>query len=292
MTVNEAPIPQIERKIRDLQKIGLGVMGFAELLIQVRLGYGNEPSIEIARQLMSYINRESTMASHDLAVERGSFPEWDRSKYASPLSYPDWFDRHTGLDPSNWETGFPVRNHSTTTIAPCGTTSIIANTSGGCEPLYDVTYVRNVGEDIRGAERFVEFDDYFLRVLEANEIDVTAVRSEAESLMERGAYDGPHSLLIPGAIADAFVTARTIPASAHVEMQAAFQEHVDSAIAKTINLPASATRDDVDEAFRLAIETRCKGTTVYRDRSRRIQVLARHPIDSSGLPEDARCCPI
>jgi adenosylcobalamin-dependent ribonucleoside-diphosphate reductase len=290
--VNEAPIPQIERKIRGLRKIGLGVMGFAELLIQLGVRYGSEPSIEIARQLMSHINRESTVASHELAVERGSFPEWDRSKYASPLSYPDWFDHHTGLDPTNWEAGFPVRNHSTTTIAPCGTTSIIGNTSGGCEPLYDVAYVRNVGEDIRGAERFVEFDDYFLRVLEANEIDVTAVRSEAESLMERGTYDGPHSLPIPGAIADAFVTARTIPASAHVEMQAAFQEHVDSAIAKTINLPASATRDDVDEAFRLAIETRCKGTTVYRDRSRRIQVLARHPIDPSGLPEDARCCPI
>jgi ribonucleoside-diphosphate reductase alpha chain len=110
--------------------------------------------------------------------------------------------------------------------------------------------------------------------------------------MQRGAYDGPHSLLIPSAIVDAFVTARTIPASANVEMQAAFQEHVDSAIAKTINLPASATRDDVDEAFRLAIETGCKGTTFYRDRSRRIQVFARRPIDPSGPPEDARCCPI
>ncbi|WP_306060899.1 adenosylcobalamin-dependent ribonucleoside-diphosphate reductase [Natronococcus wangiae] len=292
VTVDEAPIPQIDRKVGNLRKIGLGIMGFAELLIQLDVRYGSKPSIEIARQLMEHINRESTVASHELVSDRGPFPEWDRSKYASPPSYPDWFERHTGLDPTSWETGFPVRNHSTTTIAPCGTTSIIGNTSGGCEPLYDVAYFRNVGEDVRGDERFVEFDDYFLRVLEANDIDIEPVRSEAETFMEQGEYSGPHSLSIPVAIADAFVTARVIPPSAHVEMQAAFQEHVDSAISKTINLPPSATRGDVDEAYRLAIETGCKGITVYRDRSRRVQVLARRPIDPSGPPEDARCCPI
>lgn len=297
ITMNEAPIPEIDTKMTSLRKIGLGIMGFAELLIQLGIRYGSPASFEVARQLMAHINRESKRMSHELAEERGVFPEWNDSKYASPEDYPEWFERHTGHKPERWSDGFEVRNHSTTTIAPTGTTSMIANTSSGCEPLYNVAYFKNVAEDVSGDEPFVEFDDYFLRVLKVNDIDVPAIKAEAQDLLRTGEFEGPHSLAIPDAIAEMFVTAREIPPSEHVLMQAAFQEHVDSAISKTINFPREATRENVDEAYRLAIERGCKGITVYRDRSRRVQVLTVRPLEGevvspNGMPEEARCCPL
>lgn len=154
---------------------------------------------------------------------------------------------------------------------------MIGNTSSGCEPLFNVAYFRNVGRDIQGQEPLVEFDDYFLRVLEANDLDVDAIRAEALELMEEGRYEGPRSLSIPEEIADLFVTARDVSAEEHVRVQAAFQEHVDSSISKTINFPIEATREDVERACRLAIELGCKGLTVYRVGSREVQVLGTRP---------------
>jgi ribonucleoside-diphosphate reductase alpha chain len=270
-------------------------MGFAELLVQLGVRYGSDPSFEIARQVMAFVNRESTTASYELALERGAFPEWSTSKYATPMEYPDWFERHTGQRPGDWPGGFPLRNHSTTSIAPTGTTSIVGNTSGGCEPLFNVVYFRNVAQDVRGGEPLVDFDDYFFDVLDANGIDPDEIADEARELLAEDAFEGPASLSIPDAIADLFVTAGDVSAEAHVRMQAAFQQHVDAGISKTVNFPHSATRDDVDRAFHLALELGCKGVTVYRDRSRRVQVLTTRPgepVGSAGRPQETQCCPI
>ncbi|WP_435348885.1 adenosylcobalamin-dependent ribonucleoside-diphosphate reductase [Haloarchaeobius sp. HRN-SO-5] len=295
VTVSRFPVDEITETVTDMRKVGLGIMGLAELLIQFGVRYGTPASVEIADRLMAHVNRESTLASHELATERGVFPAWDESRYADPTANADWFERHTGLDASDWSDGFPIRNHSTTSIAPCGTTGMIANTSGGCEPLFNVVYFKNVGRDVQGDEALVEFDDYFHRTVEANGLEPDALREQALSLMQTGTFHGPADLSIPDGLAELFVTAGEIPAESHVRMQAALQRHVDGAISKTVNLPNDATRADVADAFSLAVELGCKGVTVYRDRSRREQVMTTRPAESTGAgsrPQEARCCPV
>lgn len=274
VTASRFPLEEIELTVGERRKIGLGIMGFAELLAQFGVRYGSDVSVEIADQLMARIDHVATHTSHDLAKERGSFGLWDDSKYAEPTSHADWFRQHTGLDPAEWADGYPIRNHGVTSVAPTGTTSMLANTSGGCEPFYEVVYFKNVGRDVQGADPLVEFDDYFLDVLEANDVHVESVQNEAISLLESGAYDGIRSLPVPDALAHLFVSARDVTPDQHVRVQAAFQRHVDGAVSKTINAPADATRDDVAGAFNHALELDCKGVTVYRTRSRTGQVLA------------------
>jgi ribonucleoside-diphosphate reductase alpha chain len=252
------------------------------MLTQLGVVYGSDASFEVAKQLMLAIARESKRESHELAEARGAFEGWEDSKFAHPTAYEEWFYRHTGLDARDWPDGYKVRNHHTTMIAPTGTTSMIGNTSGGCEPLFDVVYFKDVGEDIEGEEMLVEFADYFLRTLEANGIDVEKVKAEAEELMREGKYKGPRSLPIPEKIAKVFVTANDISPEAHVRMQAAFQEHVDGAISKTINLRHEATPQDVESAYRLAIELDCKGLTVYRVGAREEEVLRRTVAEQEG----------
>ncbi|MFB6155140.1 MAG: adenosylcobalamin-dependent ribonucleoside-diphosphate reductase, partial [Haloferacaceae archaeon] len=150
VTMSDFPVPEIEQKVRDMRKIGLGVMGLAQLYIQLGVRYGSEAGNEIARQVMRHINHGSKWASHELAGERGSFTDWEDSKYANPTGYPEWFERMTGLDPEEWADGFPVRNHNTTTVAPTGTTSMVGNTTGGIEPIYNVAYYKNVSDDVQG----------------------------------------------------------------------------------------------------------------------------------------------
>jgi len=273
ITMSNFPLEEITRKARGLRNIGLGVMGFAQLLLQLQVVYGSDASFEIARRIMAFISHRSKRASHLLAQERGVFTEWKHSRYAQPGRYPEWFRQRTGLDPADWADGFPLRNHHTTTVAPTGTTSMIANTSGGCEPLFNTVYFRNVGKDIQGEDILIEFDDYFLRVLEANGFDVDAVKEEAKSLMRDNRFTGTGSLSIPDELAEIFITTDKIAPEDHVRMQAAFQEYIDSGISKTINFPREATRENVDDAFRLAIELGCKGLTFYRLGSREEQVL-------------------
>jgi ribonucleoside-diphosphate reductase alpha chain len=273
VTVSAAPVEAIRETADEQRKIGLGVMGFAELLVQLGVRYGTPESVEVARVLMRHIDHVSKQASHDLAEERGSFPAWVDSKYADPTAYPDWFRAHVGEDPDDWVDGYPIRNHSTTTVAPTGTTSMLANASPGCEPFFNVVYFKNVDPDVQGEEMLVEFDEYFFGVLAANEVDVAAVRAEAERLLRAGEFTGPADLPIPEEITDLFVLARDVSPADHVRVQAAFQEGVDSGVSKTINAAPDATREDVDDAFHLALELGCKGVTVYRDRSREEQVL-------------------
>jgi len=274
VTMSDFPVPRIEETVRNMRKIGLGVMGLAQLYIQLGIQYGTEAGNEVARQMMTYINHESKWTSHRLAEERGTFAEWDESKYADPTEYREWFEHHTGLDADEWADGFPIRNHNTTTVAPTGTTSMIGNTTGGIEPIYNVAFYKNVSGDVQGDEMLVEFDDYFLRVLEANDVDVEAVKQEAQDQMAANEFDGVSSLsTVPAAISELFVVTGDLSGKQHAAVQCATQEGVDSAISKTCNFPNSASKEDMDEVYRYIYEHGGKGVTVYRDGTRSKQVL-------------------
>ena len=274
VTMSDFPVPAIEQKVREMRKIGLGIMGLAQLYIQLGVRYGSEPGNEIARQLMTHINHGSKRTSHAIADERGSFADWADSKYASPTEYREWFETQTGESADEWADGYPIRNHNTTTIAPTGTTSMVGNTTGGCEPIYNVAYYKNVSDDVQGDEMLVEFDDYFLRVLEANDIDVNAVKREAQEQMGANEFDGVEGLeTVPTAIGELFVITADLTGKDHASVQCACQKGVDSAISKTCNFPNSATKEDMEEVYRYIYDHGGKGVTVYRDGTRSKQVL-------------------
>ncbi|MDF9744253.1 adenosylcobalamin-dependent ribonucleoside-diphosphate reductase [Natrinema salsiterrestre] len=274
VTMSDFPVDKIEEKVREMRKIGLGIMGLAQLDIQLGMEYGSEASNEVARQLMTHINHNAKWTSHELAEERGSFDEWDKSKYANPTEYREWFEKQTGLNADDWEDGFPIRNHNVTTIAPTGTTSMVGNTTGGCEPIYNVAYYKNVSDDVQGDEMLVEFDDYFLRTLEANGIDVDAVKEEAQEQMATNQFNGVEGLsTVPDAIGELFVTTGALSAKEHAGVQVACQEGVDSAISKTVNAPNDSTLEDAKDVFEYIYEHGGKGVTYYRDGTRSKQVL-------------------
>ncbi|WP_256402632.1 adenosylcobalamin-dependent ribonucleoside-diphosphate reductase [Halorubrum salinum] len=274
VTMSDFPVDKIEEKVRDMRKIGLGVMGLAQLYIQLGIRYGTEEGNEVARQLMTHINHASKQTSHELATERGTFNDWEESKYANPTEHRDWFEHYTGLDADEWEDGFPIRNHNTTTIAPTGTTSMIGNTTGGCEPIYNVAYYKNVSDDVQGDEMLVEFDDYFLRTLEENDVDVDAVKQEAQAQMAENEFDGVDGLdTVPDAIGELFVVTGDLSGKQHAAVQCACQQGVDSAISKTCNFPNDATAEEMEEVYRYIYDHGGKGVTVYRDGTRSKQVL-------------------
>ncbi|TYL38911.1 ribonucleoside-diphosphate reductase, adenosylcobalamin-dependent [Natronococcus pandeyae] len=274
VTMSDFPVEEIEEKVRDMRKIGLGVMGLAQLYIQLGIKYGSDEGNEVARQLMTHINHEAKWTSHELAKERDSFNDWDDSKYANPTEYRDWFEHQTGLDADRFPDGFPIRNHNVTTIAPTGTTSMVGNTTGGCEPIYNVAYYKNVTDDVQGDEMLVEFDDYFLRVLEDNDIDVDAVKEEAQEQMATNQFEGVEGLsTVPDAIGELFVITSDLSAKQHAAVQCACQKGVDSAISKTVNAPNDSTLEDAKEVFEWVYENGGKGVTYYRDGTRSKQVL-------------------
>ena len=274
VTMSDFPVDEIEKKVREMRKIGLGVMGLAQLYIQLGIEYGSEEGNEVARQVMRHINHGSKWTSHELAEERGVFDEWNKSKYANPTEYREWFERQTGLDADEWADGFEMRNHNTTTIAPTGTTSMIGNTTGGCEPIYNVAFYKNVSGDVQGDEMLVEFDDYFLRVLEENDLDVEAVKREAQEQMAENEFDGIDGLsTVPDTIGELFVTTGDLSAKQHAGVQVACQEGVDSAISKTVNAPNDSTLEDAKEVFEYIYDHGGKGVTYYRDGTRSKQVL-------------------
>jgi ribonucleoside-diphosphate reductase alpha chain len=277
VTMSDFPLEEIEDTVSSLRKVGLGLMGFAQMLIQLGIRYGSDESIAAAKEIQRRITRYSIEASHELAEERGAFSEWDKSKWADPTSYEDWFEQYTGgLDADDFEDGLKIRNHNTTTIAPTGTTSMIANTSGGCEPIFSLAYYKNVAKDIQGEDMLVEFDDYFIKALEANDVDVEAVKADAEEKMENNEWDGVQSIsddILPVEVKEIFATANQVSPEEHIDIQAAFQTHNHSGISKTCNFPNSATKDDVREAYMRAYDKGVKGMTVYRDGTREVQVM-------------------
>ncbi len=243
--VNKFPLEQIEEKTKLTRKIGLGIMGFADMLVRLGVPYDSEEALQVASDIMRFINDEATKASVELGRERGVFPAFEGSVYDVP-------------------DGPRVRNATRTTIAPTGTLSMIAGCSSGIEPLFALSYTKTVLD----GTPFVEVNPYFEE----------AARNGgfySEELMQRLA-DGAHLGDIDGVPEDIkrlFVTAHEITPEWHVKMQAAFQRSTDNAVSKTINFPQEATREDVSRAYRLAYDEGLKGITIYRDRSRDVQVL-------------------
>lgn len=242
--VNKYPLPEIERLTKANRKIGLGVMGWADMLIQLGIPYNSQEALTLAEKVMSFIRDEGRKASIKLAEERGVFPNYKGSIY---------------------DGRFPLRNATITTIAPTGTLSIIAGCSSGIEPLFAISFVRNVME----GTKLIEVNPYFEKVAKERGF-------WSRELMERIAEVGTIKDFeeIPQDIKAIFLTAHDITPSDHVRMQAAFQKYVDNAVSKTVNFPHNATPDDVREVYLLAYKLGCKGVTVYRDGSREEQVLS------------------
>ncbi len=244
--VNNYPLVQIAEMTRANRKIGLGVMGWADMLILLGLPYNSREAIALGEKIMKFINDEGHAASRELAKVRGPFPNFKGSIYDKP-----------GLA--------PIRNATVTTIAPTGTISIIANSSSGVEPLFAVSYIRQVLDK----NILVEVNPMFERI--AKERGFYS-QEQMEQIANHGTVqDIPE---IPEEIRRVFVTAHDITPEDHIQMQAAFQQHTDNAVSKTVNFPNSATFEDVEKVYRLAYQSGCKGVTIYRDGSRDEQVLS------------------
>ena len=244
--VNNYPLEQIDKMTRANRKIGLGVMGWADMLILLGIPYNSPEAIALGEKVMKFINDEGHAASRELAKTRGPFPNYKGSIY----------------DKKGAE---PIRNATVTTIAPTGTISIIANASSGVEPLFAVSFVKNVMD----GTKLVEVNPVFEKVAKERGF-------YSQELMEKIAEHGTvHDIAsVPEELRDVFVTAHDITPEDHIAMQAAFQLHTDNAVSKTVNFPNSATMEDVEKVYRLAYQTGCKGVTIYRDGSRDEQVLS------------------
>jgi len=242
--MSKFPLKQIEEMTRGNRKIGLGIMGFSDMLIKLEIPYDSEEAFEIAKKVMGLIKEEADKASIALAEKRGVFPNWEKSIYAKG--------------------GPRFRNATRTTIAPTGTISIIAGCSSGIEPLFAISFVRNVLDNTQ----LPETNPLFLEVAKREGFySDELVREIAKNGMVRGLKE------VPKKYQDIFVTAHDVLPLDHVRMQAAFQESTDNAVSKTVNFPNNATVEDVKNVYLEAYRLKCKGITIYRDGSRDVQVL-------------------
>ncbi len=240
---NRYPLELIERNTKSNRKIGLGVMGWADLLVQLNIPYNSKEALSLAESIMRFILEQGRLASAELAKERGPFPNYEKSIYYNKML---------------------LRNATITTIAPTGTLSIIAGCSSGIEPLFAICFVRNVMD----GTKLLEVNPYFRKAMEKLGLWSDEL---AQRIAETGSIQGIKE--IPEEIKRVFVTAHEISPSDHVRMQATFQQYVDNAVSKTVNLPKDATEEDVREVYLLAYRLGCKGVTVYRDGSRQGQVI-------------------
>ena len=256
--VNKYPLEKIALMTLANRKIGLGVMGWADMLILLGIPYNTEEAIELAQKVMQFINEQGHRASQELAKQRGPFPNFEDSLY----------DKKGEL---------PLRNATVTTIAPTGTISIMANASSGVEPLFAVSYVRQVMDN----DILVEVHPHFEAIAKERGF-------YSPELMQRIAEHGTiHNIdEIPEDIRNIFVTAHDISPEMHIKMQAAFQKHTDNAVSKTVNFSNGATVQDVAKVYELAYQLDCKGVTIYRDGSRDQQVLTRGKKEEKAAPEN------
>ncbi len=258
--MNSYPLAEIEEMSKGTRRIGLGVMGFARLLFRLETAYDSDEGIEIARQVMRFIRDEAVKASEALAIERGPYGYWDGSRHAK-----------AGLAPR--------RNSYVTTVAPTGTISMIADTSGGCEPEFSLIWYKNVMD----GTHLPYVLDYFEDVARREGFWYAGLMDEV--LKNNGSARGLPR--VPAKWQRVFATAMDVTPEWHVRMQGAFQEFVDAAVSKTINLPRNATEADVKKAYLLAYDLNCKGITVYRDGSRDDQVM-NLGVSSKAEPKDAK----
>jgi len=262
--VNKYPLPAIDALSKRIRRIGLGVMGFADALIKLGIRYDSPEGVEFGRRVMEFLDVEGKAQSEEMARQRGAFPEWAQSIWGpdDTCARDETGQRIRGMQ--------LLRNCNVTTVAPTGTISIIAGCSSGLEPLFAVAFMRNQAG---------------VMMPDVNEDFVAIARQGgwySDELMERIARTGTiNHPEVPVKVREVFRTANEIPAEWHIRMQAAFQEHCDSAISKTTNFAHTATVDDVRTIYELAYELNCKGVTVYRDGSRDGQVL------STGATADA-----
>ena len=241
--VNQYPLPEIDKVTKLTRKIGLGVMGFADMLLYLGIPYNSDAGVAMAREVMELVQTIGHQASEDLAAIRGAFPLFGESTYKD---------------------GRPLRNATVTTIAPTGTPSIIAGVSSGVEPVFAYAYIRNVMD----STHLIETNDILKQALLQRGLYSEALM---QSIVEQGTL--AHIEAIPEDMKKVFVCAHDVSPIWHVKMQAAFQSFTDNAVSKTVNFPNGATREEVAEVYRLAYELGCKGTTIYRDGSRDEQVL-------------------
>ena len=254
---NRYPLPAITELAQAIRRIGLGIMGWADLLVRVGVSYDSEEGVRLGSRVMEFVDEESRVASERLAAARGAFPAWECSIWGPAGSCA------RRPDGSRVRPERRLRNCNLTTVAPTGTISIFAGCSGGIEPLFAVAFMRN-----QAGAMMPDVNEDFVRVARGG-------GWHSEELMERIASDGHiHLREVPEAVQRVFVTSHDISPEWHVRMQAAFQVHTDSAISKTTNFANDATAEDVREIYELAHRLGCKGVTVYRDGSRPLQVLS------------------
>ena len=254
---NKYPLPQITELANHIRRIGLGIMGWADLLVKLGIPYHSEEAVELARELMRFVDEEAKVESERLAVLRGVFPEWEKSI---------WGPDETCARNAHGDRVRPLRrlrHCNLTTVAPTGTISIIAGCSSGIEPLFAVAFMRN-----QAGVLMPDVNEHFVEIAKRE-------GWHSEDLMQRIAESGHiHFDEVPQQWQHVFVTAHDVTPEWHIRMQAAFQEYTDSAISKTCNFAQEATEEDVRQIYELAYSLNCKGVTVYRDGSREMQVLS------------------
>ncbi len=251
--LNRYPLEQIKKMTQANRKVGLGVMGFADMLIKLGVPYSSSEAEEVAGKVMKFINDTAFQASSRLATIRGSFPNFKKSIYYT--NNPD----------------IPVRNATRTTIAPTGTISILAGCSSGVEPLFAVSYIRRVMD----GDEFFEVNPVFAKIAKENGF---YSKSLLRTISEKGTLQGLTE--IPAKYRRVFETAHDITPKNHIDIQASFQAHVDNAVSKTINFSNSATEQDVHDTYMMAFKQGCKGVTIYRDGCRENQVLSTGTTDT------------
>ncbi len=250
ISVCKYPLAKVDRVVKSNRKIGLGVMGFADMLVKLNLPYGSRESLELAEKLMKFISDVSHDESQKLGREKGSFPNFEGSRWQKKYKYKS------------------MRNATCTTIAPTGSISMAAAVSSGIEPLFALSYYKQV----MGGIRIPEVNQDLLAVIEKEfHFDISKIEKIKKLIVANGNIQNVKE--IPRKTREIFKTAMDLPFEDHIKMQAAFQKYTDNAVSKTINLPQSASVRDVEKALMLAYKLKCKGITVYRDKSREMQVL-------------------